>query len=314
MKTLGIGNGQLASSRLAYGCWRIAGSSSPSQVTAQDFENGKRAIVSAYEYGYSMFDNADIYSGGIAEKILGEVLKEIPGMRKRIVIVTKCGVRRTGDSNPDAPYRYDFSSDYIINSCEGSLKRLGIETIDIYLLHRPDYLCNPYEVAEAFDKLYRAGKVRGFGVSNFSPSQLEMLQKYCPYKLLVNQIEISLLETSAFEDGRLDQCIKEQITPMAWSPLAGGIISKSATASSKKFSDDKISRVCGMLDKIAKQRNTTRTVIALSFLLKHPSHIIPIVGTTNPERIRDAAMADDVQLTREEWYSLLEASRGSRLP
>ena len=314
MKIMGIGNGQLVSSRIAYGCWRIAGSASPSHVSAQDFEKGKRAIVSAYECGYSLFDNADIYSGGVAEKILGEVLKEIPGMRNRIVIVTKCGVRRAGDSNPDAPYRYDFSADYIIKSCEGSLKRLGIETIDIYLLHRPDYLCNPYEVSEAFDKLYKAGKVRGFGVSNFSPSQLEMLQKYCSYKLLVNQIEISLLETSSFEDGRLDQCIKERVAPMAWSPLAGGIICEGTSISNKKIPPDKVSRVCGMLDKIAKQRNTTRTVIALAYLLKHPSNIIPIIGTTNPDRIQEAAMADEVELTREEWYALLEASRGSRLP
>lgn len=311
MKIIGIGNGQIVSSRLAYGCWRIA---NHSQVPEGDFENGKRAIVSAYEAGYSLFDNADIYSIGIAEKILGEVLKEIPEMRSRVIIVTKCGIRRAGDVNPDAPYRYDFSADYIIESCEGSLKRLGIETIDVYLLHRPDYLCNPYEVAEAFDRLYRAGKVKGFGVSNFSPSQLEMLQKYCPYKLLVNQIEISLLETSAFEDGRLDQCIKEQVTPMAWSPLAGGIICEGATMDSKKFSGDKILRVSKVLDKIAKQRGTTRTVIALAYLLKHPSNIIPIIGTTNPNRIREAVMADSVEITREEWYSLLEASRGSRLP
>ncbi len=312
MKIIGVGNGQIVSSRLAYGCWRIAGSAC--QVTSRDFENGKRAIVSAYESGYLLFDNADIYSGGVAEKILGEVLKEIPGMRSRIIIVTKCGIRRAGDVSPDAPYRYDFSDDYIIKSCEGSLKRLGIETIDVYLLHRPDYLCNPYEVAEAFDKLYRAGKVKGFGVSNFSPSQLEMLQKYCPFKLLVNQIEISLLETSAFEDGRLDQCIKERVTPLAWSPLAGGIICEGAKIDGKKFPADKVSRVCKTLDKITKQRNTTRTVIALAYLLKHPSNIIPIIGTTNPDRIREAAIADEIELTREEWYSLLEVSRGSRLP
>lgn len=314
MKTAGIGAGQLRSSRLAYGCWRIAGASNPAEVTPQLFEKGKKAIITAYESGYTLFDNADIYSGGSAEKILGAVLREIPGMRSRIVIVTKCGVRRAGDISPDAPYRYDFSRDYIINSCEGSLKRLGIDTIDIYLLHRPDYLCNPEEVAEAFEKLYTSGKVKAFGVSNFSVSQLQMLQKYCRNKILVNQIEISLLETSAFEDGRLDQCILEKITPMAWSPLAGGIICDKNSESNQRFPAEKINRVREMLDKIAQQRGTTRMVIALAWLLKHPSGIMPIIGTTNPDRIREATMADEIELTREEWYALFQASRGSRLP
>lgn len=314
MKTIGIGAGQLISTRLGYGCWRIAGASNPSEVTPQLFEKGKKAIISAYEAGYTLFDNADVYSGGVAEKILGEVLREIPGMRNRIIIVTKCGVRRPSDPSPEAPYRYDFSKEYIVNSCEGSLKRLGIETIDIYLLHRPDYLCNPEEVADAFNMLYSSGKVRAFGVSNFSTSQVNMLQKYCSNKLIVNQIEISLLETSAFEDGRLDQCIMEKITPMAWSPLGGGALCNNRSESNQKYPQEKINRVKEALDKIASQRNTTAAVIALAWLLKHPSGIMPIVGSANPERIREAVMADEIDLTREEWYTLLQASKGCRLP
>ncbi|MGC8828432.1 MAG: aldo/keto reductase [Verrucomicrobiia bacterium] len=314
MKTIGIGAGQLIATRLAYGCWRIAGASNPSEVTPQLFEKGKKAIIAAYEAGYTLFDNADIYSGGTAEKILGSVLREIPGMRNRIIIVTKCGVRRAGEPSSDSPYRYDFSKDYIINSCEGSLKRLGIETIDIYLLHRPDYLCNPEEVAEAFNILYSSGKVKAFGVSNFSPTQIQMLQRYCANKLIVNQIEISLLETSAFEDGRLDQCIMEKITPMAWSPLGGGALCADKSETHSKFSQEKIKRVREAIDKIAQQKNTTPTVIALAWLLKHPAGIIPIVGSTNPERIRESVAADEIDLTRDEWYTLLQASYGCRLP
>ena len=143
-------------------------------------------------------------------------------MRERVKVASKCGIRRAGEPAADSPYRYDLSAAHIIASCEESLKRLRIEMIDIYQLHRPDYLCHPDEVAGAFTRLKQAGKVREFGVSNFRPSQVTALQKACPLPLIVNQIEISLAKLDAFNDGTIDQCLEKKITPMAWSPLAGG--------------------------------------------------------------------------------------------
>ena len=176
-----------------------------------------------YEAGYTLFDNADIYCRGEAERILGEVLKEVSGMRDRVVIVTKGGIRPGGDPQPDSPGRYDFSASHLINACEQSLRRLGIETIDLYLLHRPDYLADPEEVAQAFSQLKAAGKVRCFGVSNFRPTLVTALQAACPMPLVAHQVEISLAKLDAFTDGTLDQCLIERITPMAWSPLAAGL-------------------------------------------------------------------------------------------
>src|SRR5690349_1344331 len=197
----------LSFSRLAYGCWRIAGTWNPAEVTVSAHAAGCAAVLAAYEAGYTLFDHADIYCDGEAERIFGQVLKEVSGMRERIVIATKCGVRKPGVPNTDSPYRYDFSGDYIVRSCESSLKRLGVEAIDLYLLHRPDYLMNPEEIAVAFSQLKQAGKVREFGVSNFRPSQLMALQKACPMPLIANQVEISLVNQTAFEDGTLDQCL-----------------------------------------------------------------------------------------------------------
>jgi len=159
----------LTSSRLAYGCLRIAGTWNPAEVTAISEASGQRAVLAAYEAGYTLFDHADIYCDGVAEKIFGQVLKKVSGMRDRILIATKCGIRKPGEPQPDAPYRYDFSGDHIVGSCEQSLRRLGVEAIDIYQLHRPDYLMNPEEIAAAFSNLKQAGKVREFGVSNFRP-------------------------------------------------------------------------------------------------------------------------------------------------
>ena len=164
MKNLPLGQGALRSSRLAYGCWRIAPSGDP----ATDLATARRAVQAAVEAGYTLFDHADIYCDGRAETVFGALLRESPGLRERIVIATKCGIR-FADRPPGAPYRYDFSAEYITQQCEQSLRRLGVECIDVYQLHRPDWLMDAEEVAGAFAKLERAGKVREFGVSNFSP-------------------------------------------------------------------------------------------------------------------------------------------------
>jgi predicted oxidoreductase len=301
-------------SRLAYGCWRIAGTWNPAEVAPQSEVQGRAAVIAAYEAGYTLFDHADIYCDGVPERIFGQVLKEIPGMRGQVLIASKCGIRRPGEPKPDAPYRYDFSAEHIVLSCEQSLRRLGVEFIDLYQLHRPDYLMDPEAVARAFDQLRRAGKVREFGVSNFRPSQLTALQKACPMRLMVHQVEISLGNLNCFEDGTLDQCLAETITPMAWSPLAGGQLGDGARRLLPSQESYRFDKLLPVLDGIAGARGVSRTVAALAWLLKPPSRIVPIVGSTNPERIREAARTTELELTREEWYRLLEAARGQRLP
>jgi predicted oxidoreductase len=302
MQTTRLGNSSLIASRLAYGCWRIAES------------GGVAAVRAAYEAGYTLFDGADIYGGGQAETILGDTLRQTPGMREKVLITSKCGVRRSGTPNPDSPQRWDFSPEYIVRSCEDSLQRLGIATIDLYMLHRPDYLGDPHEIAGAFAQLYDAGKVRCFGVSNFRPSLVNALQAACPFPLLVNQVEISLVQRAAFEDGTLDQCLEKNITPMAWSPLGAGLLgdgAKRLLAAQQGYKTDAVLKV---LDEIARVRGVNRTVIAYAWLLRHPAGIVPIVGSTEPARIREAVRATETGLTREEWYRLFVAARGEPLP
>jgi len=313
MQTLSVGRSKLRASRLAFGCWRIAGTWDPAEVTAERRVAGKAAVRAALEAGFTFFDHADIYCQGVTESLFGEVLRESPGLRDQVVLATKCGIRRPNDP-VGTPYRYDFSAEYILASCEQSLRRLGVETIDIYQLHRPDYLMDPAEVAGAFERLEREGKVREFGVSNFAPSQLTALQRACPMPLVVNQVEISLARQAPFSDGTLDQCLAEGITPMAWSPLAGGQLADGARRllpSQEAYRPDAINRE---LDAIARERGTRRTVVALAWLLRHPAGIVPIVGSADPARIREAARADSVVLSREEWYRLLTVARGEPLP
>ena len=314
MKTIKLGTSSLTASRLAFGCWRIAGTRDNLKSAAEADAEGREAVVAAYEAGYTLFDGADIYGGGRAEETLGATLKSVPGMRERILITSKCGVRHAGSPNPDAPGRYDFSPDYIVKSCEESLKRLGIETIDLYMLHRPDYLGDPHEIAGAFAQLYDAGKVRFFGVSNFRPSLLNALQAAVPFPLVVNQVEISLAQRAAFENGTLDQCLEKNITPMAWSPLGAGLLGDGAKRLLPAQQGYKTDDIVKVLDEIAAARGVSRTVVAFAWLLRHPSKIVPIVGTTNPGRIREAVKATEFELSREEWYRLFIAARGEPLP
>lgn len=308
MKSMPLGNGGPRVSRLAYGCWRIAGEGGAEAAAA-----GRLAVRVAIESGYTFFDHADIYGGGACEEIFGAVLRESPGLRDRLVIATKCGIRRPDDP-PGSPQRYDFSADHILASCEASLRRLGVECVDVYQLHRPDFLMDPDEVAGAFERLRTSGKARAFGVSNFTPSQVTALQRSLPLPLQVNQVEISLARLSPFSDGTLDQCLAERIIPMAWSPLAGGLLGDGARKLLPSQEAYRTEDVCTVLDDLATSRGVSRSAIALAWLLRHPSHIIPIVGSTDPDRIRSAARADDVDLTRDEWYRLLLAARGEPLP
>jgi predicted oxidoreductase len=310
MQSLPLGRSELRTSRLAYGCWRIAQANDPTT----DFNTARAAIEAALEAGYTLFDHADIYCHGRAEESFGRFLAQMPGVREKIVIATKCGIRFAGDPLPDAPYRYDFSREYIIRQCEASLRRLGVEQIDLYQLHRPDWLMDPHEVADAFDRLQRAGKVRIFGVSNFTPSQLDLLQSAWREPLVVNQVEISLCQRAAFTDGTLDQCQQRNILPLAWSPLGGGLLADGASEILDHQRTYKVVDLIMMLDEVAKAHDCTREAAALAWLLRHPAGIVPIVGSTRPERIRAAAKATEVVLTREEWYRLLVAARKEPLP
>jgi predicted oxidoreductase len=184
----------------------------------------------------------------------------------------------------------------------------------LFQLHRPDWLLNPSEVAEAFVRLQSAGKVRSFGVSNFRPSQVALLQAAGTPQLVVNQVEISLLQLAAFDDGTLDQCQAKNLTPLAWSPLGAGLLADGAADLLPAQEAYRPAAILSVLDAMAIERGTTRTALAIAWLLAHPSGIVPIIGSTDPARIRAAAAATAVQLTREEWYQLLVSARGQSLP
>jgi predicted oxidoreductase len=309
-----LGRSALEVSRMAYGCWRIAGTLDPGGVTPEKRKAGMGAVTAAYEAGFTFFDLADVYCEGRCEEIFGAVLQQVPGMRERVVIATKCGIRLQGDPQPEAPYRYDFSAEHIIRSCEASLKRLGIETVDLFMLHRPDYLANPVEVARAFSQLQQQGKARHFGVSNFRPSQVALLQKFCAMPLLVNQVEIHLMRLEALQDGTLDQCLAEKITPLAWSPLGGGRLVDSGPIDLRSTDHAHRIHLREAMDQVARELQVSRLVVALGWLLRHPSGIVPILGSTQPERVRESMRVFEVALTREQWYRLLEAATGQRLP
>ena len=217
-------------------------------------------MVTAYETGYTFFDNADIYGGGVAEQIMGQALKEVSGMREQVLLLSKCGVRHAGQPDADSPPRYDLSPNYIIQSCEGSLKRLGVEVIDIYMLHRADYLVNPEEVARAFTQLKQQGKVRHFGASNFRPTLLTALQAACPMPIVTHQFEFSLTRLDPLTDGTLDQCLIERVTPLAWSPLGGGLLADGAGRLLSWQQDYEPDRIKPMLDEIASAHSVDRPV------------------------------------------------------
>lgn len=313
MKTQTLGQSSLVSSRLAYGAMRISGAWDPAKVTPAMEEAGIKALITAWEAGYTLFDHADIYGQTHCETLHGRALQKHPSLRDAL-IATKCGIRFAGDPTPDAPHRYDFSYEHIVRSCEASLRRLGVDCIDIYQLHRPDLLAEPEEIARAFDHLYNEGMVKEFGVSNFKPSLLAAVQAACDMPLIVNQVEIHPARLDCFTDGTLDQCLERGITPLAWSPLAGGMLGDGGKVDPKHPRAKVLQGLLDALDALAKAHNVSRSVAVLAWLLKHPSRIIPIVGSANPERIKDAVKADDVEISREEWYKVLLAARGEALP
>lgn len=257
------------------------------------------------DLGLNDFDHADIYGHYTEEARFGKVIKRRPDLKSKIQITSKCGIRLLTPNRPEHQIKsYDSSKKHIIWSAENSLKELGVEQLDVLLLHRPDYLMNPEEIAEAFDELKQAGKVRTFGVSNFTTSQFELLNQVTP--LVTNQIEISLLHRNAFEDGILDQCIRLGITPTAWSPFGGGSI----------FTDTdspKMKNIQVVLEELGEIYQATAGQLLLAFLLKHPAGIIPILGTSKVSRIESAKAALDISLRHEDWYKLWQAAIGEEV-
>lgn len=305
METTVLGNSGLASSRLVYGCMRISGDNSPA-----DREKGKQAIRAAIDAGYTHFDHADIYGGGACETLFSEVLGEIPQRREELLITGKCGIRLPGDPNQGDPKRYDFSRRFLLDSVDAILQRLGVDYLDLFLLHRPDYLFGAREVAGTLEMLEESGKVRHFGVSNFRPSQLSLLQSYCPMPLLVNQVEVNIDNMGAFSDGTLDQCQEFNISPMAWCPLGGVVY----PAWGSTLTEEQAARIQAELTRQAEKYQTEKWIVILAWLLKHPAGILPIVGTTQPSRIRAATKSLELDYSAADWYRLLEARNGEEVP
>lgn len=308
MQTVALGESELRSTRLIYGCMRVFGTWNRDEMTPDRRREAMAALEAAVEAGYNHFDHADIYAHGECERVFGEFLAGNPGLRDRIIITTKCGIRWAGDAGPTAPHRYDFSTEWIERSCEGSLTRLGIDAIDVYLLHRPDVLMNPDEIARVFDRLHASGKVRHFGVSNFTSSQTALLQSRLRRPLVCNQIEVHPLHLSPLEDGTIDDLHRRRIAPTSWSPVAGGRLVGAPG------DDPKRTQLLNVLDEVARVHGVSRTAVLMAWLLRHPSVILPIYGSRQPERIRDAVAGDAVQMSRESWYRIYLAARGTALP
>lgn len=325
MKKMPLEKREISTSRLVYGCMGLGGGWNHDSITKDDIVQAEKAIETALSIGITMFDHADIYKMGKSETVFGKVLKERPELRKKIVLQSKCGIRFP---EGDAPQRYDFSKDHILQSVDGTLERLGVEYIDVLLLHRPDPLVEPEEVAIAFDVLYESGKVRHFGVSNMSAAQMRFLQKYSSYPIVVNQLEMSLkrldwIEQGVlvnqqlganvnFADGIIEHCRMEDIQIQAWGPLAKGMF----TGGSLVNPSDTVLKTKEAVEKMASEKNTSAEAIVLAWLMRHPAMIQPVIGTANPERIRkceDAVKQSEV-MTREDWYTLYVAARGDKVP
>lgn len=314
MKTQFLGTSGIEISRLAYGCMRISGSWDRNDVDDAVIQRGIGVLETAVAAGYTFFDHADIYGDTACESIFGHALEKHPEWRDHLVVATKCGIRFVDEPNVGQPHRYDFSYEHILTSVEESLQRLRLERIDLLMLHRPDFLANPAEIARAFTELRASGKVREFGVSNFRPSLVSAVQSALPFALQVNQVEIHPLRLDCFTDGTLDQCLERGITPMAWSPLAQGRVAAGQEPKADAPAREHHQAILAALDSAAEQFGCDRTVIALAWLLRHPAGIVPVVGSVQPTNIKNAAKAAEIEMDRDTWYRILLAARGVKLP
>jgi predicted oxidoreductase len=298
MKNIILGTTDIKASSIGLGCMRIAD---------MEKEDVNKLINIALEEGINFFDHADIYGKGRSEEIFSEAIGMNSSLREKMIIQSKCSIR---------PGFYDYSKEHIISSVDGILKRLKTDYLDILLLHRPDTLMEPEEVSEAFEELFKAGKVREFGVSNHNPMQIELLNKYLKNKIMINQLQFSLMHTGIIDSGInvnmkvepsidrdgsiLEYCRLKDITIQAWSPFQYGFF-EGVFLNNDKFPE------------LNAKINVTNSAIATAWILRHPAKIQTIVGTTNTERLRDICKASEVELTRQEWYELYRAA-GNQLP
>lgn len=252
------------------------------------------------------FDHADIYGDYTVEEEFGNALKQKPRLRQQMQLITKCGIRRLTPNRPEHKiHSYDTSREHIILSVEKSLKNLNTDYIDLLLIHRPDPLMNPPEIAEAFSQLKKDGKVLHFGVSNFTPSQMDMM--VTAFRIEYNQLEVSVLHLDPFHDGSLDKCIEHSIRPMSWGPLGSGKLYGAE-------GDERNIRILAVANLLAEKYNAAVDQILLAFLFKHPSGIIPVIGSTKIERLKTAYAAAEINIEREEWFMLWRASKGHEIP
>lgn len=307
MKKISIGRGEILASEVSLGCMRMA-----------DLSVGEaaRVIHTSLENGIDFFDHADIYGKGRSEEIFARALDMKPAVREKIFLQSKCGIRTE-------PRCYDFSRDHILSSVDGILRRLQTEYLDVLLLHRPDALAEPEEVAEAFTVLHSSGKVRYFGVSNQNPMQIELLSRYLNRQIIINQLQLSITNTGMIDAGLtvnmhldhsvvrdggiLDYCRLKDITIQAWSPFQYGFF-EGAFLGSGKFPE-----LNQTIDRIAAKYGVPNTAVAVAWISRHPARIQTIIGTMNPSRVRDACRESEIALTREEWYEIY-LSVGNMLP
>ncbi|EAF9221851.1 aldo/keto reductase family oxidoreductase [Listeria monocytogenes] len=305
MKRITIGNSALTASEISLGCMRMADLSK---------EDANKVINTALENGIDFFDHADIYGGGKSEEVFADAIDMNATIREKMILQSKCGIRQGF---------FDFSKEHIIASVEGSLKRLKTDYLDTLLLHRPDTLFEPEEVAAAFTELEKSGKVRHFGVSNQNPGQIELLKKYVDQELIANQLQFSIMHTGMIDTGFnvnmtidpsldrdggiLEYSRLNNMTIQAWSPFQYGFFE------GVFLDNDKFPELNKVIDKIAADKGVTNSAIAVAWIQRHPASFQTVVGTMNPGRIADIAKASDVTLSREEWYKIYRAA-GNQLP
>lgn len=305
MKTMKLGNSGLDVPVIAVGCMRI---------NALDRAGAETLVRTALEEGLNFFDHADVYADGACEQKFAEAIHMNDDIREKIILQSKCGIRKG---------MYDFSKQHILEAVDGSLKRLKTDYLDVLLLHRPDALVEPEEVAEAFDILKNSGKVRNFGVSNQKPMQIELLKKFVAQPLVANQLQLSITNADMISNGInvnmenpsavdrdgsiLDYCRLNGITIQAWSPFQYGFFEGVFLGS------DKFPELNRAIDGIAAKHGVSNTTIALAWILRHPAHIQAITGTMNAGRLKDCAKAAGLSLTREEWYEIYRAA-GNQIP
>lgn len=305
MNKINVANGVLEVPSIALGCMRIAN---------MDVDSVSALVQTAMDEGINFFDHADIYGGGKSEEVFSKAVDMSPASREKMIIQSKCGIRNGF---------FDFSKEHILTSVDGILKRLNTDYLDVLLLHRPDTLMEPEEVAEAFEQLYVSGKVRHFGMSNQNPMQLQLLQKYIQQPLLFNQLQLSIMRTGMIDaglnvnmkvpssvdhDGQiLEYCRLNDITIQAWSPFQYGFFEGIF------LNNDQFPELNAVIDKIAAKYAVTNSAIAVAWILRHPAKIQTIIGTTKTSRVKDMAKATDISLTREEWYEIYRAA-GNILP